>query len=40
MSQKKIIVFLLLTLAVELALIAYTDPMNARRWTILMSLCQ
>ncbi len=36
----RVTVFLLLTLAVELALLAYTNPTNAWRWTILMSLCQ
>ena len=35
----RVTAFLLLALAVELALRAYTNPINTWRWTILMSLC-
>lgn len=36
----KVTAMLLLTLAVELSFLAYMNPTNAWRWTILMSLCQ
>lgn len=36
----RVTVLLLLTLAVELALLTYTNPTNAWRWAILISLCQ
>jgi hypothetical protein len=35
----RVTLFLLLALAVALALLAYTNPANIWRWTILMSLC-